>query len=127
MHHIGNTLIFYFLFLILQESDAGTTMFFACNVGPHCTGGGMGFSVTVNAMDAGTPAPTATAPTEVSDTPAPSPAPVGKTIPIDPWGFEDYADLTAEVGDEIVFVWEKYVERTKAIYIHIYIYTYILN
>ena len=35
-------------------------------------------------------------------------------INIDPWGFEVYEDLTAEVGDEIVFVWEKYVERTKA-------------
>ena len=99
---------------ILQDSDAGTTMYFACNVPNHCNAG-MGFSVTVNAMDADTPAPTVTAPTEVSDTPAPSPAPVGKTITIDPWAFEDYEDLKAEVGDEIVFVWEKYVERTKAI------------
>ena len=80
---------------ILQESDAGTTMYFACNIGIHCTGGGMGFSVTVNPID----------------TPAPTPAPVGNTITIDPWTFDNYEDLTAKVGDEIVFVWEKYVEH----------------
>ena len=32
-------------------------------------------------------------------------------VTIDPWGFEVYEDLMAEVGDEIVFVWEKYVEH----------------